>query len=63
MEKLILVSMILATVGLPAVAAADPDPRRGARRLLVALAAFTVLYVLLVARVYARFFVPEWFPL
>jgi hypothetical protein len=63
LDKVILLSMLAVTFAFPAVAARDPSARRGLFRLLVALLAFSTLYVLVVTHVYARFYVPGWLPL
>lgn len=54
MGKLILMSVLLATVALPAIAARTPDARRGLGHLLWWALAFNVLYLLAVRFVYPR---------
>jgi len=57
--KLILVSIILATVVIPAIGARDASPRRGLARALIALVVFDVLYLLALTQLYAPNYVPE----
>jgi hypothetical protein len=59
MGKLIMASVIAATVVVPLVAAGDRDVRRGLKRTVLVLFAFNVVYLALLALVYARFFPPE----
>lgn len=47
MDKLILLSIIFATVFIPAFGARDPSPRHGLTRTLVWLAFYLVFYVFL----------------
>lgn len=54
MAKFLLMSVVLATVAIPAVTARDPMPRRGLRRTIVGLMAFNVLYAFLVIFVYPQ---------
>lgn len=54
MEKLILISVLLATVLLPLRAAADPHPRRALRRCIVGMVVFNGLYVLALMMAYPR---------
>ena len=62
MDKVILVSIIVATVVVPALGARDANPRRGLKRTLVFLFAFNVVYLALVVLVYTRLYVPHSFP-
>ena len=59
MDNLLLLSMIAATVAIPALAARVPDGRRALALTLLALVAFTLVYVLAVTRIYATHYVPE----
>lgn len=52
MAKLILMSVIVATVAIPAIAANDPRPRRAIRNLLIRMLIFNLIYLFLVTRVY-----------
>jgi len=54
MQKLILLSVILATFGIPAALLRRPNAARGFRSVLLSFAAFTLVYVLLVLFVYPR---------
>jgi hypothetical protein len=44
MAKLLMLSVLVATVAMPSLAARDPSPWRGLSRLVVAAFAFSVLY-------------------
>jgi len=55
MDKLAMISIIIASVAGPAVFARDPDPRRGVRRMLLFLAAFVALYVAYVTLVHTSY--------
>lgn len=54
-----MVSIIVATVALPAVAARDPSPRRGMRRTLLSMLAFVALYVAYVTIVHVGWNAPK----
>lgn len=54
MAKLLLMSVVLATVTIPAVTARDALPRRALRRTVLALLAFNVVYAVLVIFVYPK---------
>jgi hypothetical protein len=45
MQKLLLISIWLATIILPFIAALDPSPRRGLRRLLLMMSGYIAFYV------------------
>jgi len=47
MDKLILLSIVFATIIIPTIAARDPSPRRGFAKTLVWQALYVVIYVLL----------------
>jgi hypothetical protein len=53
--KLILLSLLIATLIIPMRAARDPSPGRGFRRVLFALFSFNMLYLFLILYVYPRF--------
>jgi hypothetical protein len=55
MGKLILLSLLFATMIIPMRAAADPSPTRGFRRIVLWLLSFNALYVILILFVYPRF--------
>ena len=52
MGKLILLSLLGATVAIPVLCARDPSPHRGLKRMLFFLFLFIAVYVALVAYVY-----------
>lgn len=54
MQKLLLVSILVATIALPMRAAADPSPARGLRRAIVWLVAFNVAYLIGIVYVLPR---------
>ncbi|AHG87663.1 hypothetical protein J421_0126 [Gemmatirosa kalamazoonensis] len=54
MRKLILMSILLVSVGLPMVAARDRMALRGLRRTVVGFAAFVAIYVFLLVLVLPR---------
>lgn len=55
MSKLILISVLLATIALPAVAARDTNPRRGLRRTIKYMAIFYAFYLFGLLFLYGRF--------
>ena len=59
LDNLLLLSILIATVAIPALAARAPDPRRALRWTLLLLAAFTLAYAFLVRGWYATHHVPE----
>jgi hypothetical protein len=61
MGSAILISMIIATVAAPTIAARDPSPRRGLKRTLLFVAVFDLVWVALVVFVFTGF-VPEFVP-
>ena len=52
MKKLVLMSLIIALMAVPIRFASDQNPRRGLKRALSLLAAYDVLYVILLKYVY-----------
>jgi hypothetical protein len=58
MGKLILASVIIATVAVPALAARDPSAHRGMKRTLLFVFLFNALYVALLTLVYVNRYVP-----
>jgi xanthine/uracil permease len=54
----LLFAIIVAIVAVPALAARDPNPRRGVRRALLFLLAFTLVYVGYVTLVHATWVLP-----
>lgn len=59
MKSLAVMSILIATLVAPALAARDPRPRRGFGRMLLFLAGFTLIYVIYLSQIHARLFVPE----
>lgn len=59
MGKLLLVSILIATVAAPMIGAADPRPRRGLGRTLMFLFAFYSVWLALLVLVYATAYKPE----
>jgi hypothetical protein len=53
--KLILLSILLMSILIPARAAAAKDPRKGLKRALIQMALFDLVYVLSVTYVFPRF--------
>jgi hypothetical protein len=58
-DNLLLLSMLVATVAIPTVAARARSGRRALAWTLLALTGFTVAYVLVVTGYYATHYVPE----
>lgn len=54
MAKLLLLSIILATIAVPARAARDPDPRKGLRKALINLMWANFAYVLALRFIWHR---------
>jgi hypothetical protein len=54
----LLVAIVVAIVAAPALAARDPNPRRGVRRAVLFLLAFTCVYVAWVTLVHATWVLP-----
>ncbi|HEX9243401.1 MAG TPA: hypothetical protein VF875_13245 [Anaeromyxobacter sp.] len=59
MDNLLLLSMLAATVAIPAAAARIPNGRRALAWTLLGLLGFTLAYVVVVTQVYATQYVPE----
>ncbi len=59
MDNLLLLSVLVATVAIPALAARLQDPRRALKWTFLLLAAFTFAYAFLVRGWYATHHVPE----
>ncbi|HVW26969.1 MAG TPA: hypothetical protein VHC69_16490 [Polyangiaceae bacterium] len=55
MSKLILISVLLATIALPAIAAQDENPRRGLRRTIKYMVLFYAFYLFGLLFLYGRF--------
>ncbi len=55
-----MMSIIVATVAAPAIAARDPRPRRGLGRMILFLFAFDAMYLAYIALIHARYYAPPW---
>ncbi|HEY2408695.1 MAG TPA: hypothetical protein VGI10_21970 [Polyangiaceae bacterium] len=55
MAKLLLLSIIIASIALPARAARDVNSRRGLRKVITLMLAFNLLYVLAIRFLYMHF--------
>ena len=55
MATLILLSVIIASIALPARAAKESNPRRGLKKVVIMVAVFNVLYVLAIRFLYMHF--------
>jgi hypothetical protein len=60
MKSLLLMSVLIGGLVIPGIAARDRNPRRGARRMLVLLLAFNLLYVAYLTLVHTAVYVPKW---
>jgi hypothetical protein len=60
MKTLLLLSVLLAAIGIPALGARDPSPQRGLRRVLAALLVANALYVAYLTQLHPVLFVPSW---
>jgi hypothetical protein len=54
MERLILISIVLALIAIPVLAARDENPRRGLKRALAGIMGFTFVYAFLLRVVLPR---------
>jgi hypothetical protein len=59
MKSILLGSILILSIVAPLVAARDPHPVRGARRLALFLVLFTAAYMAWAAFGHTRFFVPQ----
>jgi hypothetical protein len=55
MAKLILLSVIIASIALPARAAKEQNPRRGLKKVITFVLVFNLLYVLAIRFLYMHF--------
>jgi hypothetical protein len=60
MKSLLLLSVVIAAIALPALAARDPRPRRGFKRLMLALLIANALYLAYLTLVHPARYVPHW---
>jgi hypothetical protein len=54
MQKLVLLSVVIALIVFPLVAAGDPRPKRGLKRVLASVLAFNLFYIFLLSVVVPR---------
>jgi hypothetical protein len=59
-KSLLLMSVVLAAIALPALAARDPRPRRGFKRLLLGLFIANALYLAYLTMFHPALYVPHW---
>jgi hypothetical protein len=59
-KSLLLFSIVLAAIGLPALFARDPRPGRGFQRLLLALFVANALYLAYLTLLHPVIFIPKW---
>jgi hypothetical protein len=60
MKSLLLMSVFFAQVLIPALAARDPKPRRGVKRMVLLLVVFNALYIGYLTQLHPVWFVPVW---
>jgi len=53
-QKLLLLSVLIATIAIPALAARDPNPRRGVKRAVFFYLAFNLCYLFGLLYIYPR---------
>lgn len=59
MKSALLLSILFMTFAMPVVAARDPRPGRGLRKMILAFAVFVLAYYFWVAYGHTRYFVPQ----
>lgn len=60
MKSLLLFSIVLAAIALPAIFARDSRPRRGFKRLMLALLIVNAIYLAYVTMFHPVLFIPRW---
>lgn len=60
MKGLLLLSVVLAAIAIPALGARDPNPRRGLRRVFLLLLLVNALYIAYLTQLHPVLFVPRW---
>jgi hypothetical protein len=60
MKALLLLSIVLASLVVPTLAASAPEPRRAVRRMVLVLLAFNAVYLAYVTLLHPYLFVPKW---
>jgi len=59
MKSLLLISLLIAALAIPAITARDPNPRRGLKRMVMLLLAFNALYLAYITLIHPLIFVPQ----
>ena len=59
MRTILLLTIVLAAIAFPMIAARASDPRRGMRRLMVMILVFNAFYLFYVTRLHPYWFVPQ----
>ncbi|HEY4104154.1 MAG TPA: hypothetical protein VGM44_09690 [Polyangiaceae bacterium] len=54
MSKLVLLSIVIATIAVPALAAREPSPRKGLRRVIIGMLLFEAFYVFALMFLFGR---------
>jgi hypothetical protein len=54
LKKLILLSLIIASIAIPARAARAKNPRQGLRKMIIQMAVFDLIYLILITVVWVR---------
>lgn len=60
MKTLILMSIVIASIVIPAIASRDPKPGRGMRRAVILFTVYAALYLAYLLYVHPYVFVPHW---
>lgn len=60
MKSLLLFSIVLAAIALPAIFARDARPRRGFQRLMLALLIVNAIYLAYLTMLHPVLFIPRW---
>jgi hypothetical protein len=59
-KSVLLFSIVLAAIALPAIFALDASPRRGFKRLLLALLIVNAIYLAYLTMLHPVLFIPKW---
>ncbi len=62
MKSGMLISILMACLAIPVLAARDPNPRRGVRRMVVLLFVASIAYSIYLTRYHVVAYVPQWVP-
>lgn len=60
MKSILLMSVLIASMVIPAITSRDRDPRKGMRRMLLLLLLFNGLYIAYLTLVHVEVFIPTW---